>query len=98
MEIPLKELNINTVLEIPYELKHIANENKLKFDSTLKKFVINEHHDNYNEIIELFEIVYLKNNFELKETYKANNGKWDVIKKKWYTFKSNEKLSEHIIF
>ena len=97
MEIPLKELTINTVLEIPFELKHIANANKLLFDKDLKKFVISEHHDNYNEIVELFEKVYLKNDFELKDTYKANNGKWDIIKKKWYTYKSNVLLFEHFI-
>lgn len=48
-----------------------------------------------NEMFELYKRRDLLNNFELKEIYKQNGGKWDG--KNWFTYNCNDLLKEYFL-
>jgi hypothetical protein len=87
--------NKNTNLFVPYELKDIAKDNKCFFCKDEKIWKISDNNINYDYIMNLFSIRYLRNIYKNKDIYKLNNAKWDKNEKEWITYNSNEKLSEY---
>ena len=91
----MTEIFSNTFLEVPYEHKDIAKSNRCFFNMTAKQWSISPSNENYDTMVQLFKIVYLKNIFENREIYKLNGAKWSQLHKSWYTYKSNIKLVEY---
>ena len=82
-------------LNIPYEDKDIAKAAKCFFNPESKSWRIHLENENYNEMVNLYSRVYLKNIFENKEIYKKNKAKWNPEKKEWFTYSSNDILKDY---
>jgi hypothetical protein len=83
-------------IEVPYDPK--LNE-KLKLEgakwcSVNKKWYVT---DENSSLRELYKPIYLINDYESKDFYKANGAKYNSSKKLWYSYKSNIYLADHFI-
>jgi hypothetical protein len=68
---------------IPYEKRHLASQNKFKFDADLKKwYTTDENHPLLNE--------FKKKVIDFTSFRKQNALFFDPEKKEWYTYSSNE--------
>ena len=91
----IQEKIFDSELYLPYMYKDKAKEYKLFFKPDTKSWYIKSNNPNYDEATNLYSRVYLKNIYDNKELYKANNSKWSPAYKKWYTYSSNTILREH---
>ena len=86
---------LNTFLEVPFEHKEIAKANHCFFHKENKKWSINKHSENHDTMVNLFKIINLKNIYDNKDIYKLHGAKWNPQNKQWYTYKSNNVLSDY---
>ena len=82
-------------LDVPYEHKNIAKEKKCFFNPESKNWCVHPKNKNYDEMVKLYNRVYLIDNFDNKDLYKKGGAKWNPQNKMWFTYRSNETLKEY---
>lgn len=91
-----KSLNM-VEIDIPYQYRNVAKENKLFYDTFTKKWMINPEHNHFEKLNKDFMKVYLVDDYEFKNIYKEAGAKWDPSNKHWYTYRINKQLKEYFL-
>ena len=82
-------------LFIPFDRKEEAKKTRCLFNVESKTWFIKNNNERYDEMVQLYSKRYLKNDYDNKELYKANEARWSPSDKKWFTYSSNESLQEY---
>ena len=81
---------------IPFELVHLAKENKCLWDPSLKQWYT---YDENHKLLETYQLVFLdKFVFADKDYIKQHGGRYNAELKAWYTHVTNEKLFKYTTF
>ena len=91
-EDPNREGLLNTPKRVASAYEFLTAGYHVDIDKVMNKAIFIEK---YDEMVNLYSRVYLKNIFENKEIYKKNKARWSPEKKDWYTYTSNDALKDY---
>lgn len=78
-------------LEIPYDKKELAKQNKCKWCPAEKKWWC-ENSD--NKLVETYLKTYFDIPYDAKDRAKELGARWDMESKSWYSYQGNNALRE----